>query len=113
MAPGGTVNLKLEKLCGFTGKSASVIVSVCDIVTNSRTCSAPESLLNTTQAIIGSISPRNQVAVLGRERRRTVVGACAGAEVAISGPSTNAVVAKAPAVVTGCPHLRQNCDPSG
>src|SRR5437899_8061035 len=71
MAPGGTVYLKLEKLRGLTEKSPSVIVSVCDMVMNSRSSWAAVLLLRTTQAIAGSISTAIQIAVFGLERLRT------------------------------------------
>src|SRR5947208_7491173 len=99
MAPGGTVNLKLEKLRGLTGKLSSMIVSVCDIVMNSRSSCAAEFLLRT---------------VLGLERLRTSlsIGTGAGAAAAALFPAAASPV-PAPGVVTGCPHLRQNCDSSG
>src|ERR1700746_440507 len=113
MAPGGTVNLKLEKLRGLTGKVSSMIVSVCDMMMNSLSSCAAELLLRTTQAIAGSISTMSQIAVLGLERLRTSfgIGTGAGAAAAARFPAT-ASAAPTPGVATGCPHLRQNCDSS-
>lgn len=114
MAPGGTVNLKLEKLRGLTGKVSSMIVSVCDMMMNSLSSWAAELLLRTTQAIAGSISTMSQIAVLGLKRLRTSfgIGTGAGAAAAARFPAT-ASAAPTPGVATGCPHLRQNCDSSG
>ena len=111
MVPGGTLNLKLEKLCGFTGKSPSVIVSVCDIVMNSRSCCAAELLLITTHAIAGSINIVSHTAGLGLERRRpgAGIGTSAGAAGAELFPATTSA---APPPAGLCPHLRQNCDSS-
>src|SRR5207247_10184024 len=108
MAPGGTVNLKLEKLRGLTEKSPSVIVSVCDMVMNSRSSCAAVLLLRTTQAIAGSISTAIQIAVFGLERLRTSlrIGTGAGAAAAALSQATRSPV-PARAVGTGCPHLRR------
>jgi len=115
MAPGGTVNLKLEKLLGLTGKVSSMIVSVCDMMMNSLSSCAAELLLRTTQAIAGSISTMSQIAVLGLERLRTSfgIGTGAGAAAAAARFPATASAAPTPGIATGCPHLRQNCDSSG
>src|SRR5438552_18597214 len=62
----------------------------------------------------GSISTAIQIAVFGLERLRTSlrIGTGAGAAAAALFPATASPV-PAPGVVTGCPHLRQNCDSSG
>src|SRR2546428_13393424 len=105
MAPGGTVYLKLEKLRGLTEKSPSVIVSVCDMVMNSRSSWAAVLLLRTTQAIAGSISTAIQIAVFGLERLRTSlrIGTGAGAPAAALFPAT-----ASPVRATGWAHLSQN-----
>src|SRR5437588_7399584 len=61
-----------------------------------------------------AVSTAIQIAVFGLERPRTSlrIGTGAGAAAAALFPATASPV-PAPGVVTGCPHLRQNCDSSG